>query len=322
MVKIDCKGMPPCRQGLLKPSADFGGYGLSVPPRESTDHPWLCLTNAWLEVKMAAMMKHAPIPWQLQMYNRSLKKKMKVRALKKFLGADAARNCLLITCGDNNGAINYHLGQSGGDWQWAEFENETRTEMEQLLAAPVHILDKETCRLPFSDNCFDLLVSIDVHEHLRKPELLAGEFYRVLKPGGRAVVTTPNGNEGKLVVRMKRMSGMDNLEYGHVRTGFDIPDLERLLSQAGLQPMRSGSYAKFFTEFLELLLNWTYVKILNRGRHAPGGGISPSSLKKLEGVKKSYRLYSILYPLFWLFSRLDGLLFFSRGYAVIVEAKK
>jgi SAM-dependent methyltransferase len=268
------------------------------------------------------MTELAPIPWQLQMYRRSLKKKMKVRALKKFLGAAENRKCLLITCGDNNGAINYHLRNSGGDWSWAEFEAETQADMEKLLGAPVHILDRETCSLPFADDFFNLLVSIDVHEHLRKPELLAAEFFRVLKPGGRAVVTTPNGNERKMVVRLKRWSGMDNLEYGHVRTGFDIPDLERLLAAARLNPVRSGSYAKFFTEFLELLLNWTYVKILNRRHHVPGSGIAPSSLKKLNAVKKSYRLYALLYPLFWLFSRLDGLLFFSRGYAVIVEAQK
>lgn len=268
------------------------------------------------------MTKRISRPWQLQMYRRSLKKKMKVKALKKFLGIAANRRCLLITCGDNNGAINYHLRGSGGDWDWAEFENETQADMEKLLAAPVHILDKVTCRLPFPDNYFDLLVSIDVHEHLLHPEILTGEFFRVLKSGGRAVVTTPNGNERKLVVRLKRWSGMDNLEYGHVRTGFDIPDLERLLAAAGLNPVRSGSYAKFFTEFLELLLNWIYVKILNRRNHSPGSGIAPSSLKKLKSVQKSYRLYALLYPLFWLFSRLDGLLFFSRGYAVIVEAEK
>jgi SAM-dependent methyltransferase len=269
-----------------------------------------------------SMMKPAPRPWQLQMYSRSLKKKMKVSALKKFLGTATNRRCLLITCGDNNGAINYHLGRSGGDWEWAEFESEAQADMEKLLGAPVRILDKETCRLPFPENYFDLLVCIDVHEHLLKPDLLTAEFFRTLKIGGRAVVTTPNGNERKMVVRLKRWSGMDNLEYGHVRTGFDIPDLERLLAAAGLKPLRTGSYAKFFTEFLELLLNWTYVKILNRGQHAPGRGIAPSSLKKLQSVKKSYRLYAILYPLFWLFSRLDSLLFFSRGYAVIVEAEK
>jgi SAM-dependent methyltransferase len=272
--------------------------------------------------KILPMAKKNDSPWQLGMFSKSLKKKMKVRALKKFLDGPAPRQCLLITCGDNNGAINYYLRKTGGDWSWAEFEDGVRADMEELLKEPVHLLDKGTCRLPFADGQFDLLVSIDVHEHLLQPERLAAEFYRVLKPGGRTVVTTPNGNERKLVVRLKRWSGMDNLEYGHVRTGFDIPDLEALLAGAGFTPGRTGSYAKFFTEFLELVINWTYVKILHRGPRQPGSGIAPSSLKKLQAVKKSYRLYTLIYPLFWLFSQLDRLLFFSRGYAVIVEAKK
>jgi SAM-dependent methyltransferase len=261
------------------------------------------------------------VPWQLRMYNRSLKKKMKVHALKPFLGCGDGRQCLLISCGDNNGAINYHLRRGGGDWAWAEFEDGARADMEELLGAPVHLLDKESCRLPFPDGHFDLLVSIDVHEHLRQPERLVAEFLRVLKPGGRAVVSTPNGDERKLVVRLKRWTGMDNLEYGHVRTGFTILELQDLLAAAGLKPARTGSYAKFFTEFLELVINWVYVKLLNRGR-AAGSGIAPSSLKSLQAVKKSYRIYSLLYPLFWTFSRLDRLLFFGCGYAVIVEAEK
>jgi len=261
------------------------------------------------------------LPWQLRMFRRSLKKQMKVRALKGYVGHGLDRSCLLLTCGDNNGAINHHLRLRGGDWAWAEFEDEARPDMEALLGAPVHLLDKESCNLPFADGHFDLLVSIDVHEHLRHPERLVAEFIRVLKPGGRAVVTTPNGDERKLVVRLKRWTGMNNLEYGHVRTGYTIPQLEALLAAAGLRPGRTGSYAKFFTEFLELAINWAYVKLLCRDR-APGSGIAPSSLKKLQAVKKSYRLYSLLYPLFWAFSQLDRLLFFRSGYAVIVEAEK
>lgn len=260
-------------------------------------------------------------PWQLRMFERSLKKKLKLRALKPFLGGAAGRSCLLLTCGDNNGALNYRLRQEGGRWTWAEFEDAGRPAMEELLGEPVLLLDKETCRLPFADSQFDLLVSIDVHEHLQRPGLLAAEFARVLKPGGRTVVSTPNGDEGKPVVRLKRWSGMGNLEYGHVRTGFTVAQLRELLAGAGRAPGRSASYAKFFTEFLELLINWLYVKVLSRDR-APGSGIAPSTLQKLQQVKKSYRAYSILYPFFWAFSQLDRLLFFSEGYAVIVEAKK
>jgi SAM-dependent methyltransferase len=266
------------------------------------------------------MSKRKEIPWQLRMYRRSLKKKLKVKALSPFIGTGDARRCLLLTCGDNNGAINHHLRALGGEWSWAEFEGGARPEMEALLGAPVLLLDREECRLPFPDGHFDLLVSIDVHEHLRRPELLAAEFLRVLTPGGRAVVTTPNGDERKPVVRLKRWSGMSNLEYGHVRTGYTIPQLEELLAGAGLRPLRSGSYAKFFTEFLELAINWAYVKVLQRGR--PGAGITPSTRERLDSVKKTYRLYALLYPFFWVFSQLDRLLFFTAGYAVIVEAQK
>lgn len=266
------------------------------------------------------MPKRKEIPWQLRMYRRSLKKKLKVKALRPFVGVGAGRRCLLVTCGDNNGAINYHLRALGGDWSWAEFEDGSRADMEALLAAPVVLLDRKECRLPFPDSHFDVLVSIDVHEHLRRPELLAAEFLRVLQPGGRAVVTTPNGDERKPVVRLKRWSGMSNLEYGHVRTGYTIAQLQELLAGAGLRPVRSGSYAKFFTEFLELVINWAYVKVLQRGR--PGAGITPSTREKLDSVKRSYRLYALLYPFFWVFSQLDRLLFFTTGYAVIAEAQK
>lgn len=280
------------------------------------------LTTSAARNIILAMTERSGKPWQLRMYDKSLKKKMKVRALNRFIGRDSSRSCLLVTCGDNNGAINFHLQRLGGAWSWAEFENEIRADMEGLLGAPVHLVDKQACRLPFADGSFDLVVSIDVHEHLLRPDMLAAEFFRVLKPGGRAVVTTPNGDERKPVVRLKRWTGMDNLEYGHVRTGFTVPELEALLAAPGLRPARSGSYAKFFTEFLELAINWTYVKVLDRRDRAPGTGIAPSSLKKLQAVKKSYRLYAVLYPLFWMFSQLDRLLFFSRGYAVIVEAEK
>jgi SAM-dependent methyltransferase len=47
-------------------------------------------------------------------------------------------------------------------------------------------------RLPFSDDSFDASCSIEVVEHLEDQFHFARELYRVTKPGGRAVITTPN----------------------------------------------------------------------------------------------------------------------------------
>ena len=53
-------------------------------------------------------------PWQLLMFDRSLKKRLKFVALVDFLPPLADKRCLLVSCGDNNGALNWHFRSLGG----------------------------------------------------------------------------------------------------------------------------------------------------------------------------------------------------------------
>lgn len=46
--------------------------------------------------------------------------------------------------------------------------------------------------LPFAANSFDMVISRSVVEHLEYPELVFREFSRVLQPGGKVVIITPN----------------------------------------------------------------------------------------------------------------------------------
>ena len=46
-------------------------------------------------------------------------------------------------------------------------------------------------RLPFADGSFDLVLLVEVIEHVRNPRRLGREIMRVLRPGGRCFVTTP-----------------------------------------------------------------------------------------------------------------------------------
>src|ERR1017187_8131380 len=47
-------------------------------------------------------------------------------------------------------------------------------------------------RLPFPACCFDLVISRSVVEHLEDPGQVFREMYRVLKPGGKVILLTPN----------------------------------------------------------------------------------------------------------------------------------
>lgn len=104
---------------------------------------------------------------------------------------------------------------------------------------PEVVLDA-TC-LPFRTEAFGQVVFADVIEHLpegTEPECLT-EILRVLEPGGRLVVSTPND---RLLFKW--------LDPAHLLAGhrhYRVARLERLAQQAGLRPQRvftaGGLYA-------------------------------------------------------------------------------
>ncbi|HWQ83606.1 MAG TPA: class I SAM-dependent methyltransferase, partial [Anaerolineales bacterium] len=49
----------------------------------------------------------------------------------------------------------------------------------------------DAAKMPFADNCFDAIVSINVFEHIMGVENAVSESYRVLKPGGIAFLHVP-----------------------------------------------------------------------------------------------------------------------------------
>ncbi|MBF0522277.1 MAG: class I SAM-dependent methyltransferase [Candidatus Omnitrophica bacterium] len=47
-------------------------------------------------------------------------------------------------------------------------------------------------RLPYQDNSFDYVLFMEVIEHLYNPQFVISEISRILRPGGRIVLSTPN----------------------------------------------------------------------------------------------------------------------------------
>jgi len=264
-------------------------------------------------------------PWQLGMFRKGLKKRQRLKGLRKWLGQIMpSERCLLLTCGDNNGAMNYFLRELGGTWSWADLEDVCLDEMSELLGEPVIQVQED--KLPFAEATFDRIVSIDVHEHVDDPRIVNGELCRILKPAGQLIVTTPNGDETKLAVRLKNAVGMSKEAYGHRRIGLTAGEIESLMRAEQVTPVRTLTFSRLITELLELTINFAYVKILSR-KDRPDQDhdhveIAPATSGQLQTVSKSYRIYSLIFPVYWLLSKLDGLLFFTEGYCVMVDGRR
>jgi SAM-dependent methyltransferase len=276
-----------------------------------------------MQVITSQSESQAKEPWQLQLFRKTLKKQQKVQLLLRMLGPLSTERCLLLTSGDNNGAMNHVFRVAGGRWTWAEIEQRSIPAMEELLREPVHQAAADA--LPFAESSFDRIVVIDVHEHVHDVDPLNRELARVLAPDGLLIVTVPNGNRRLPIAALKRLIGMGPDEYGHVVQGYQWHELEDMLRLVGLLPVARGAYARFFTELAELALNFAYVKVFSRrqrGPKVPKGTIAPGSADQLRAVQKSYRMYAIIYPLIKVFSSLDAVVPGRGGYAVAVAGRK
>lgn len=264
------------------------------------------------------------IPWQIKMFRKTLKKQMRYRTLKKLLGKiHNHEKCILITCGDNNGAMNYMLRELGGQWSWADHEDVSIDEMSALLGEQV-VLFEDDDKLPFEDASFDRVVTIDVHEHVEDPFPFTKEVGRITKPGGQIIMTVPNGDETKLAVRIKNAVGMTPETYGHSRVGFRMSEMKKLMQDSGIPVVSQTTFSRLFTEILELTINFAYVKILaKKSRALVGEGqIAPATQDQIKSVSKIYNIYSIIYPIYNLISKLDYMIGFTEGYVVLVEGRK
>lgn len=99
---------------------------------------------------------------------------------------------------------------------------------ERRLRAPV----SDVRRLPFRDGSFDAIYSMGTVEHFDETEEAVGEIFRVLRPGGRAVIGVPNRWDPflrPLMVAIMYRLGI----YGY---GF-----EKSYSKKGLRRMMEGA---------------------------------------------------------------------------------
>lgn len=88
---------------------------------------------------------------------------------------------------------------------------------------------------------FDVVIAAEVIEHLENPRQVAREWFRILKPGGVLVLSTPNNESIRsllaLLVRGHYVAFLDSCYPAHI-TALLRQDLMRILTEAGFADVR------------------------------------------------------------------------------------
>jgi len=255
-----------------------------------------------------------PEDWHQRLFKKSILKQAKLRQIVALLGPTQGHECL--DAGGDNGLISYNLRMRGGTWTSIDMSEKAVESIRKVVGDRVQLVTGPS--LPFPDNTFDVMVIIDMLEHVEDDAQFIEECHRVLKQDGRLIVNVPHIKRGAILYPIRRLLGLTDEIHGHVRPGYTQSQLFVLLKD-GFNVEEVRTYSKFFVESLDTVIRFITQRLSGgAGEDAKGVMIDEKDFGRME---KMFRVYSILYPFFWLATRLDMLLFFTKGYSLIVRAR-
>jgi tocopherol O-methyltransferase len=113
--------------------------------------------------------------------------------------------------------------------------------------------------IPYPDNTFDLVWTLESGEHMPNKDKFLQECYRVLKPGGRMILATwcHRSTEGQA-------GALTPAENKHLNKIYDVyclpyvislPDYEEIVTKCGFQGMRSADWSVAVAPFWDVVID-------------------------------------------------------------------
>lgn len=144
-----------------------------------------------------------------------------------------------LDAGSGNGGFSAYAASRGNSVVACSFSSDEQLATSDRIAAlgfddvDVRVLDlRELPRLSAGLGRFDQILCLETLEHIGDDAAVVAELAAMLHPGGRLIVSVPSADHRPLY--SERVS--DAEDGGHVRWGYSVERLERLLLEAGLTP--------------------------------------------------------------------------------------
>ena len=190
------------------------------------------------------------------------------------MSLNGQRKGRLLDIGCGSGAFLAKMRELGWDVAGVEFDRQAIKVTQEHFG--LNIYEGTLEEIGFFDNEFDALTINHVIEHFSNPITTLKECYRILKPGGKLVVITPNIESLGACLFDGAWRGWEAPRHFHL---FSPCTLRNCAEQARLQVV------KLFTTSRNARGIWATSRLIRRNGMLPGG--SPQKLNlwlRLEGL--------------------------------------
>ncbi len=141
---------------------------------------------------------------------------------------------------------------------------------------------EDALNLTFLANSFQLLTSVDVMEHVGKPQRMTEEIARVLAPGGLAFITFPQINFPWTYDPINRLMGKRAIPQGAYAFGHEYlvnpVEFRKWAEQYGMEVLEEKNLSGYLVAFLEMY--WT--GLIQRLFKENAGNVSGQAEKKVK----------------------------------------
>lgn len=163
------------------------------------------------------------------------------KSLKTFARSQDGKSLQVLDAGSGFGQYSYYMARKFPNWHVTGIDiKQEETEacnrffrQAKMTNARFQPHDLTAYEKP---NTYDLILSVDVMEHIEDDKKVFANFYRSLKEGGMLLISTPSDKGGSDVHHDDDISFIEE----HVRDGYAAEEIEEKLTEAGFRPVETA----------------------------------------------------------------------------------
>jgi len=168
-----------------------------------------------------------------------------IRKALKGWATSAPKNASILDAGSGFGQYDYYMSQLGKKWniKGVDVKQEQIDDCNAFFTK-AKLNDRvkfEFCDLTKLDEQeqYDLVLSVDVMEHIEEDEKVFENFHKAMKPGGMLLISTPSDQGGSDTHDHDHEEGTTGFIDEHVRDGYGIEDITQKLTKAGFKNVQA-----------------------------------------------------------------------------------